>query len=161
LSASAALALAGCGLDIRYDAAEDVHAFMVAARDGDDTAFERHVDREALRADIRRKLEEKGGPEAQRLSRMLSRRGGEDALDRMITPDSFRIVVQGAGASRIPSRVEIAAGLRMIDPDTVCLRDGRAPNSCAMTFQKQGDAWRLVSLQPGEVQVTTMPEPRG
>jgi hypothetical protein len=42
--------LAGCASVQTFDAARDVHAFLVAVRDGDRAAFDAHVDRPALTA---------------------------------------------------------------------------------------------------------------
>ena len=47
-----ALLIAGCSTTTRLDAAGDVHDLLVAVRDNDKKAFERHIDRDALRRQI-------------------------------------------------------------------------------------------------------------
>ena len=52
LLAALALTLSGCATTARYDAAGDVHALLVAIRDNDRVAFDRHVDRRALKNNL-------------------------------------------------------------------------------------------------------------
>ena len=51
-----ALALASCATTSRLDAAGDVHDLLVSIRDNDKAAFERHIDRPALRRNIEGRL---------------------------------------------------------------------------------------------------------
>jgi hypothetical protein len=56
LAALLALSLAACATVQRYDAAGDVHALMVSIRDDDRAVFDAHVDRTALKAQLRARL---------------------------------------------------------------------------------------------------------
>jgi len=51
-----AVVLAVCATVTRYDAAGDIHALLVAIRDNDRQAFDQHVDRPALKAQIKTRL---------------------------------------------------------------------------------------------------------
>ena len=44
-----AAALAACATVPKFEAAGDIHAFLVAIRDGDRESFDAHVDRQALK----------------------------------------------------------------------------------------------------------------
>lgn len=140
--------LAACsGAQTKYDAAEDVRAFLVAIRANDQAAFERHVDREALRTQVLGQLKGSAGP----LADMLGGSFANQAADQLIRPESFRLALERSGApSRTPSAPEIATQLRVLEDGRVCLP--RAPNGpCAITFAEQAEVWRLVAIDVGDV----------
>ena len=45
----AALCLTACSTIPRYEAANDIHTFLISIRDGDRSTFDQHVDRPALK----------------------------------------------------------------------------------------------------------------
>lgn len=145
---AAVAGLAACEqVDARLDAAEDVRAFVEAVRAKDAGGFNRHVDRSALKADVRRQLQaraEDGDPAAL----LLGSRQGERLLDGLITPESFNFALERAGPAlaRTPSAPEIAALLKPAGADRFCLPEGGLEGPCAATFARQGDTWRLVSV---------------
>ena len=55
LVAVAAL-LSGCATTSRYDAAGDVHALLVAVRNHDRAGFDAHIDRPALKVQLRGRM---------------------------------------------------------------------------------------------------------
>ena len=57
--AAIGITLAGCASVARVDAAGDVHALLVAIRDGDQAGFDAHVDRQALGQQIEAYLVER------------------------------------------------------------------------------------------------------
>ena len=66
LAACAALiaaTIAGCSTIPRFEAANDIHVFLVSIRDGDRATFDEHVDKPALKRQIADLLaaEEQGG----------------------------------------------------------------------------------------------------
>src|SRR5207253_1086966 len=87
-----ALALAGCGVDVRADAAQGVARFLDAVRRDDRKAFEAAIDRPALRADLRDQLAQLG-----RAKGLDVGGASEFALDRMISPEAFRLVEARTG----------------------------------------------------------------
>jgi len=142
--------LAACsGATTKYEAAEDVRAFVVAVRENDRAAFERHVDRQALRTQVLAQLRGQAGP----LADMLGGDLADQAADQLIRPETFRHALERSGApARTPSAAEIATQLRVVEEGRVCLP--RAPNGpCAITFAEQGDTWRLVALDVGDIRV--------
>src|SRR5215469_1882625 len=98
--------LAGCGLDVRADAAQGIARFLDAVRRDDHKAFEASVDRPALRADLRDQLADLGR------AKDIDIDGGpsEFALDRMITPEAFRLVSARNGEPMpfAPSAAQVA-----------------------------------------------------
>ena len=54
-----ALQLAACATPERFSAANDVHAFLISVRDNDRAAFNAHVDRRALEAQMRQAMLQK------------------------------------------------------------------------------------------------------
>lgn len=158
------LLLAACGAPQRYGAAEDVQAFFKAVQTGDEAAFERHIDREAVREDLKQQLAESGmgGDNAALLGALLGGGGADRLIDGMITPQNFQLAAQGAGLAdqRIPTAVELSALLHMQGENRACLRN-TGDDDCAMTFEKQGETWKLVGVRTGAVQVKVPDSARG
>ena len=153
LLAAAAL-LGGCAGDVQRDAADDVRAFLHAVRTGDAAAFERHVDRPALRAQLARELR----AEMPNTVAGAERRGGLDAyVDGMISPYGLgRAMKRGDTRDRTPPEAEVAALLIEVDERRVCL-PGATREVCSLTFTRGSDAvWRLTALEieVGEDRVT-------
>jgi hypothetical protein len=153
--------LAACErANAQLEAAQDVRAFIVAVKEQDRTAFDRHVDREALKADVRRQLQARGA-EGDPAGLLLGSRQGERLLDGLIAPESFNFALQQAGPvlDRTPSAPEIAALLKPAGENRLCLPEGGVQGPCAVTFAKQGDDWRLVSINIKDLGVTNLPFP--
>lgn len=133
----------------QYDAAEDVRAFLVAVRENDQAAFERHLDRPALREQLLGQVRAAIGDSAGPLGGALA----EQAVDQLIRPESFKLALDRAGApARTPTAAEIATQLRVVEGGRVCLP--RSPDGpCAVTFAQRGEDWRLVAIDAGDVSV--------
>ena len=154
------LALAACEApQQRLDAAEDVRAFLQAARTGDRATFDRHVDRQALKmqlsAEVGRLLAEQNVPPAARAPLL-------DQLVDSFGPEMFQMATQGAGplAGRTPSAPEIAAVLRPLSEQRVCLPAQPGAQDCAATFENQGGTWRLVAVDVSGVRLGPAAPPR-
>ena len=149
----ALLLVAGCERpQERLDAARDVHAFLKAAREGDRTTFDRHVDRPALKANLRGEIDEvlAGQPIPARMRDQLL-----DQLVDNLGPEMFQVATQGVGplAGRTPSAAEIAAVLKPLGSTQVCLPPQPGADQCAATFEKRGDTWRLVAVDSSSLRV--------
>jgi len=151
----AALAASACAVTTRIDAAGDVHAFLVSIRDGDRASFDAHIDRPALKEQIRARLmaeaakrQSKAGDLAA-LSVLLGRPVVDMAADRLIAPDVFRAVAEYFGYSAqtpIPNQLTIAQALRPLDDSHVCVaRKKDAP--CILIFHNEDGVWRLTSFE--------------
>lgn len=153
--------LGGCQrASTQLDAAEDVRAFLESVRTTDRAAFDQHVDRAALKADLLRQAgvrAAKGDPAAA----LLQTRQGEQLLERLITPETFAFAARStpALADRTPSTPEIAAVLKLVDEDRVCLPSGGLDGPCAATFGRQGETWRLIGINADGLGIQNLPFP--
>jgi hypothetical protein len=152
LPAFAALVLSACATAERYDAAGDIHAFLVAIRDGDRQTFDAHVDRPALKAQLKTRLTAEalnrggalGGALAQALGGMA-----DPLIDAAVQPGVFLAVAESKGYSPskpLPGRAAIASALRPLDDGRVCVvtkRDG----PCLLVFSNEAGLWRLVAFE--------------
>lgn len=149
-----ALLLAACSTTSRLDAAGDVHDLLVAVRDNDRTAFERHIDRDALRRQIEgRMVREARSSQAhdglKALGIALAQPAAEIASAMLIQPYAFRMAAESYGYTPdqpIPGRVAIAGSLKYLDDGRVCAtreKDGE----CLLIFTERGGTWRLTGFE--------------
>jgi len=140
-----ALGLCGCGESSSKGAAESATRLLTAAFAGDRAAFEREIDRAAVRDDLRRQMTELAKATA------LDVEGGPSdfALDRMIGPDALTLVRAGTGEAltAAPTATQVAALVKVVDDKHACLRDAEAPGRCLLTFSKDRNGWRLVGMR--------------
>ena len=143
-------AVSCAGID-RYDAAGDVHAFLISIRNDDAQTFNAHVDRPALKEQLRARLmaqAAKRGGAAGALTALLARPLVGVAVDALVQPDVFLLVAESLGYTPdapIPNRVLIAAALRRIDSDHVCAPIKRE-GPCVLVFRREDDVWRLIDF---------------
>jgi len=148
------LLLAACADAERIGAAGDIHALLVSIRDGDRAGFDAHVDRGALKTQLRARLMAEvtrrsgGDPTAAALGALFGRSLADAAADALIQPDVFRAIADYLGYSAdkpIPGQLVIAQSLRRIDDDHVCVprkKDG----PCFLTFRDENHNWRLTGF---------------
>jgi hypothetical protein len=157
LAALLVSAAACAGSEVKA-ATQDVQALLAAAQAGDAAAFETHLDRPALRGDLREKLmavaragdvEVDGGP-------------SDFALDRRIGPYAFELAPQGQDRPLPgpPSPAQTRAMLKVVDRDHVCVHDLTPQQACLLTFAREKPGWRLVGMpaRPG-TRIEVPPEP--
>ena len=153
--AVAVLGLAGCGGSAPKGASENASRLLAAAVRGDRVAFEAEIDRDAVRADLRRQMAEMARAKA------LDVDGGpsEFALDRMIGPDALRLVRAGSGEvlTAAPTLGQVAQMMTRLDNRRACLRadPASAPGDdrCPLTFAKLKGGWRLVGMQATDLKI--------
>ena len=147
-----AAALAGCATTERISAAGDVHTLLIAIRDNDHKAFNAHVDRPALEAQIQAKLvdEAKGAnlnDGIKGLGVAFSGALAHAAGAIFIQPEVFRAVADYYGYkpdTPIPNTLELAGR-----PQARGRRPGLrhpARGTAALTFADEAGVWRLVSF---------------
>jgi hypothetical protein len=152
--AALAVACASCAETTKIDAAGDIHAFLIAIRDSDRAGFNAHVDRDALKIQIRARLmaeaskrDDKKG-DLMALATVLGRPVLDSLSDALIQPDVFRAVAQYLGYSAdrpIPGQFVIAQTLRPIDSDHVCIVT-RKDGPCLMDFRNEDGVWKLIGF---------------
>ena len=149
-----AVALAACATVPKFEAAGDIHAFLVAIRDGDRESFDAHVDRPALKAQLKSRLiaeqaQTHGNASWQALGAVLAGPLVDVGVDALVQPATFRAVAIRVGYSPdqpIPNRLQIDAFLRAIGDGSVCVvtrRDG----DCTLVFHNEDGVWRLVGYE--------------
>ncbi len=157
LALAAALALsllAACASVARVDAGGDVHAFLVSVRDNDRQAFERYVDRPALKAQLESRIvqtaRDSRQPTGAKLAALLLAGPAADlAGDTLLQPRVFRVAAEYLGYSPstpIPNRLAIAGALKYRPDGRVCAvakRNGQ----CLFVFTNEGGTWKLTGFE--------------
>ncbi|RAK67908.1 hypothetical protein DJ019_07105 [Phenylobacterium kunshanense] len=148
-----ALALAACATVEKLDAAGDVHALLIAIRDGDQATFDRLVDRPALKREIEDRLVAEARKDSRipaALAAVLAPSLAELAGETMVQPGVFRGVAEYYGydpRTKIPGPVAISAMLRKLPDGRVCAvtkKDG----PCLLMFTEAPDGrWRLSGFE--------------
>jgi hypothetical protein len=165
LAIALALLAAACTGPERFDAAGDIHALLVSIRDGDAAKFDAHVDREALKGQLRARLMTEatrrmnGDPTVAALGALIGRPLIDSMADALIQPDVFRAVAQYLGYSPdrpLPNQMVIAQALRRIDAERVCV-PRKAGGPCVLTFRDENGVWRLTGFE-GDVGMLRPPK---
>jgi hypothetical protein len=148
--------LSACTATAPLSAAGDVHAFLVSIRDDDKAAFNAHVDRKALKAQLRDKLAADAARRDPALGALAVALGPpliDVAVDKLVQPEFFRETAEVLGYSPdkpLPSSLAIAEALRPIDGDHVCVtRKKDAP--CIFIFTDEDGVWRLTGIEAADL----------
>lgn len=137
------------------DPAYDIQQFLIAIRDGDRAGFEAHVDREALKVQLRSRVlaeaarQGTSGNTASALGALLGSSLVGLATDTFIQPEVFRAVAEYKGYRPdmgMPTPNLISRALRTIDDDTVCVAP-KSADPCLLLFRNQGGTYRLVGYE--------------
>jgi hypothetical protein len=163
----AALLLASCATTPEVDSASnDIHQFLIAIRDGDRATFEQHIDREALKTQLRSRVlaeavrQGRGGDQVNTLAALLGASVMGIATDVLIQPEVFRAIAESRGYrpdAGMPSPVLIARMVRPLGGDAVCVvfsSDG----PCVLNFKNFGGNWRLIGFE-GDLSMLRMGRP--
>jgi hypothetical protein len=147
--------LAGCATVARYDASADIHAFLVAVRDGDRAAFDAHVDKPALKAQLRARLIAEAasahgvqsGPTA---GAILAGPLVDAGVELLVRPEVFRAAAELMGYSAdqpIPNMLVIGHEVKPLPGDRVCVM---LDKGCSFVFRNEAGTWKLVGFE-GEI----------
>jgi len=147
-----ALALSACATATRYDAAGDIHALLVAIRDNDGPAFDAHVDRPALKAQMKERLTAAAIQRGGALGGLLVQTFGgltDSLVDAAVQPQVFLAVAEAKGyrpSQPLPGRVAITGSLRYLEGDRVCVT-GKTDGPCLLVFRNEAGTWRLIAFE--------------
>ena len=126
----------------------------MAVRDGDRAGFEAHVDRPALKLQLRSRV----------IAQVAGTRGGSGlalagaavagplvdlAMDALVRPEVFRAEAIRLGydpARPLPGAFALAALVRPLGDGRVCVTDGRS-GACVFDFDDEGGMWRLTGYE--------------
>jgi hypothetical protein len=158
IAAFALAVLAGCATTRQFSAAPDVHALLVAIRDDDRAAFDAHVDRQALEAEMQSIVVERSrdaglGDGAAGLGVLLSGPLSHAAGNVLIRPEVFRAIADYYGYrpdAPIPGSLSLAVALSPLPDGRVCAK-GRKGGSCLLTFADEAGTWKLVGFDSSQV----------
>jgi hypothetical protein len=152
LAAALIALLAGCATIPRYEAANDIHAFLVAIRDGDRAAFDAHIDRPALKEQLKSRLMAEaasGNGALGGLGAMIAGPLVDIGVDTLVRPDVFRAIAIDHGYAPdkpIPGVIAIGEFVRPLDGGRACVitkRDG----PCVLIFKDEAGAWKLIGFE--------------
>ena len=154
LAAALALAAAACATVPRLTAASDIHAFLVAVRDGDRAGFDAHVDRAALKTQLRARLlgetaRAHGTGSWATLGAALVGPLVDVGVQSLVQPEVFQAeaVRLGYGPDQpIPSTLALAAFVRPLGDGRVCVTTVHG-GPCVFDFDDQGGTWRLTGYE--------------
>lgn len=152
--ALAALTLAGCATASRFDAAGDVHALLVAIRDNDRVAFDRHVDRKALKQNLEGRLMRETSRAdmddgARAVAALLAPSLADVAVEALIRPEVFRAAANYYGYTAdkpLPDRLAIGGSLKYLDDGKVCATK-KKDGPCLLVFTNVEGVWKLSGFE--------------
>ena len=144
--------LSACATAQRYDAAQDIRAFLVAVRDGDRPSFDAHVDKPALKANLKARLLASqaaghGVESREAIGALLAGPLVDVAVDALARPEVFRAAAELAGygpQTRIPPPLVLGQDLKPIGDQRVCALIRR---QCAFVFKREDGVWRLIDFE--------------
>jgi hypothetical protein len=155
--ATAAVALTACHKRPDADPVAAAQGLLSAVQKGDAQAFEAHLDRPAIRANLR-----------QQMTRMARSEGldlggpADPALDRMIGMEKLEVVQAKSGAplAAPPSKAQVAPLMKHLGGARACLHDLSPDQRCLLTFEREKPGWKLVAMPPAELTIALPAEPR-
>ena len=148
----ALFALAGCATVPRYEAASDIHAFLVSIRDGDRAAFDAHVDKPALKEQLRARLLGEAGHGNGSLGAFGAVLAGplvDIGVDALVRPDVFRAIAAEHGYSPdkpVPNTIAIGQFVRPLDSGRACVFT-RKGGPCVLMFKSEDGVYRLIGFE--------------
>jgi hypothetical protein len=160
-----AMIAASCAETTKIDAAGDIHAFLIAIRDSDRTAFNAHVDRDALKIQIRSRIlaaaarRDDNDGDLVAMAAMLGGPVVDKLSDALIQPEVFRAVAQYLGYTPdkpIPGQFAIAQALRPMDSDHVCVVTKKG-GPCVLDFRNEDGVWKLIGFE-GDMKTLKSPK---
>ena len=152
LAVAAACALTACATATRYGASSDIHDFLVAVRDGDQAAFDAHIDRAALKANLKARLlaaaADRYGVSSPKTLGALALAGpvASLAVDGLARPEVFQAAASLLGygpETRVPNFLVIGQAVKPLDSERVCVMIKR---QCSFIFRNEDGAWKMVAF---------------
>lgn len=147
-AAALALALAGCATVPRLHAADDVHALLVSIRDGDRAAFDAHVDKAALKTQLKSRLiaqAGRSGGDAAALGVVLIGPLVDVGVEALVRPQVFRAEAIRLGYDPnkpLPGVLAVAALVRPLGDGRACVSESRG-GPCVFSFTDEDGTYRL------------------
>lgn len=152
LFALAVFLVSGCATVARYDASADIHAFLLSVRNGDRAAFDAHVDKPALKAQLHARLIAEaagahGVQSAPTAGALLAGPLVDVGVDLLVRPEVFRAVAEmmGYGPDQpIPNMLVIGHEVKPLSGDRVCVM---LDKGCSFVFRREDGTWKLIAFE--------------
>lgn len=149
-----ALAAASCSTVPRIEAANDIHAFLIAVRDGDKAGFEAHLDRHALKEQLRSRLIAEAAAQpsdggAKAFGASLIAPLVNLAVDTLVRVDTFRAAALRVGYDPnrpLPSTLQLTPLVKPLGDGAVCVTEKHG-GPCLFDFRKEADVWKLTGYE--------------
>jgi len=148
----ALLGLAGCATVPRYQAAGDIHAFLVSIRDGDRASFDQHVDKAALKEQLRARLLAEAGRANGAFGALSAALAGpvvDLGVEALVRPEVFRAIATEHGYAPdkpLPGVIAIGQFVRPLDSGRACVFT-RKGGPCVLMFKDEGGVYRLIGFE--------------
>ncbi|WP_394761215.1 DUF2939 domain-containing protein [Phenylobacterium sp.] len=145
------LTLSACATAQKLGAANDVHALLISIRDNDTTAFDAHVDHEALKTELKARLGDAIGKNKKigDLAALLGPSVVDFADQALVRPKTFRMVAEQYGYkadTQIPGAIAISQALKTLPDGRVCATK-KKDGPCLLVFTKEQGVWKLTGFE--------------
>lgn len=145
------LGLGACATAQKLGAANDVHALLISIRDNDTAAFDAHVDHDALKAELQKRLGESLGKKDRTggLAALLGPSVIDFADQALVRPKTFRAVAEQYGYRadmQVPGAIAISQALKTLPDGRVCATK-KKDGPCLLVFTKEQGVWKLTSFE--------------
>ena len=144
----AVLCVGACATVPRLHAADDVHALLVAVRDGDRAGFDAHVDKAALKTQLKSRLiagAGASGGDAAALGVVLIGPLVDIGVEALVRPQVFRAEALRLGYDPerpLPNTLVIASLVRPLGDGRACVSEKRG-GPCVLDFTDEDGTYRL------------------
>ncbi len=151
--ALAGMVLSGCATVARVDASADIHAFLVAVRDGDREEFDAHVDRAALKTNLKARVlaetsKAYGLQSKQTLGALIARPLVGLAVDALVQPEVFQAAAMRLGygpQTRVPNPILLSKIVKPLGTGRVCVETKK--DGCLFVFANEDGVWRMIDFE--------------
>ena len=153
LALMALVLLAACATATRYGASSDIHDFLVAVRDGDQAGFDAHIDRDALKANLKARLmaaaADRFGTSSPKTLGALALAGpvANLAVDALARPEVFQAAAALVGygpETKVPNFIALGQVVKPLDSVRVCVMIRR---QCAFIFRNEDGGWKMIAFE--------------
>ncbi len=152
IACALALSVSACATLQQYEAANDIRALLISIRDTDQAAFDAHVDKPALKAQLRAVATAEALKRKDQLGALGAVLAGplvDIIVDRYLRPEVFLAVAEADGYSPdrpIPNAALLTPLIRPLDAEHACVTTKQG-GPCAFLFRKEASVWKLVAFQ--------------
>ena len=148
----AAASMSACATIPRFEAASDVHALLVSVRDGDRASFDAHIDRPALKAQLKSRLIAEGQSQHGLGGALAAFAAGpfmDVAADALLRPEVFRAIAIEYGydpAQPIPNAFLIGQYVTPLSDDRACVAT-KHKGGCVLILKNEGGTYKVIGFE--------------